>query len=54
MVDVRAMGFPENWETETIWNWQKIMDDEKWFNRILKSLGIRMFPFLKKALKKLS
>jgi abortive infection bacteriophage resistance protein len=41
MVDVRAMGFPANWETEPIWNWQKVIDDEKWFNRILKTFGIK-------------
>jgi abortive infection bacteriophage resistance protein len=41
MVDVNAMGFPVNWETEPIWNWQKVFKDEKWFNRILKTLGIR-------------
>ncbi len=29
MVDVRAMGFSANWEAEPIWNWQKVMDDEK-------------------------
>jgi abortive infection bacteriophage resistance protein len=41
MVDVRAMGFPHGWETEPIWNWNKVIEDEKWFNRILKQVGIR-------------
>ncbi len=41
MVDVRAMGFPVGWETEVIWNWNKIIEDEKWFNRILEQIGIR-------------
>jgi len=29
-VDVKAMGFPAGWETEIIWNWQQINDDEKY------------------------
>jgi abortive infection bacteriophage resistance protein len=41
MVDVRAMGFAANWETEPIWNWQKVIKDEQWFNRLLKQVGIR-------------
>jgi len=38
MVDVRAMGFTDNWETESIWNWQQIIEDEKWYNQIFKTL----------------
>lgn len=41
MVDVKAMGFPPGWENEAIWNWNKIIEDQKWFNRILKQIGIR-------------
>lgn len=41
MVDVKAMGFPIGWETEAIWNWNKVIKDEKWFNRILQQIGIR-------------
>jgi abortive infection bacteriophage resistance protein len=41
MIDVRAMGFPVNWETEPIWNWQQIVEDEKWYNRFLKTIRIR-------------
>ncbi len=36
MIDVKAMGFPSNWETELLWNWQKIVDNEKWYNKALK------------------
>jgi len=29
MVDVKAMGFPVGWETEAIWDWNKIIEDER-------------------------
>ena len=41
MIDVKAMGFPVGWETENIWNWQKIVDDRKLINRLLKQIGFR-------------
>ena len=28
MVDVRAMGFPQYWETEPLWNWQQVIESE--------------------------
>lgn len=28
MVDVRAMGFPANWEAEPMWDWLKIIEEE--------------------------
>lgn len=42
MVDVKAMGFPANWETEPIWNWQQTVEDQKWYNRILKKFISRI------------
>lgn len=35
MVDVKAMGFPTGWETELLWDWRRIVKDEKWYNKIL-------------------
>jgi abortive infection bacteriophage resistance protein len=41
MIDVNAMGFPNGWETESLWNWQKVVKDEKWHNRILKKIRLK-------------
>ena len=41
LVDIKAMGFPTGWETEPIWDWQKVKQSEKWLNRILKQTGLR-------------
>ena len=41
MVDLKAMGFPQGWESEPLWNWVKVVKDEIWYNRIMKQVGIR-------------
>lgn len=33
MIDVKAMGFPEGWEKENLWNWEKVIVDQRWYNR---------------------
>jgi abortive infection bacteriophage resistance protein len=33
MIDVKAMGFPEGWEKEDLWNWEKVRVDQKWYSR---------------------
>lgn len=41
MVDVKGMGFPTGWETELLWNWHKVIKDEKWYKKIFKKLRFR-------------
>lgn len=41
MVDVHAMGFSTGWETEILWDWSRVIKDDKWFNRIVKQFKIK-------------
>lgn len=34
MIDVHAMGFPTGWEDEPIWNWKKVLNENKWYNKL--------------------
>lgn len=43
MIDVKAMGFPAGWETEPLWYWRKVIENEKWYIRILNQVGIYHF-----------
>lgn len=36
MIHLPAMGFPQDWENEEIWNWKDVKSSQKWFNKILK------------------
>lgn len=35
MVDVRAMGFPTGWEDEPLWEWEKIIRQDRLYFKIL-------------------
>jgi len=41
MIDIKAMGFPIGWETEPLWNWSKVVEHERWYNKIFKKLKVR-------------
>jgi len=41
-VDVKAMGFPSDWKTEELWNWDKVITDSKWYNKLLKILKSKL------------
>ena len=36
MIHLPAMGFPQGWESEEIWNWKDVKSSQKLFNKILK------------------
>ena len=40
MIDVKALGFPDDWEKEELWNWEKVTNSQKFhvkvFSRIIK------------------
>ena len=33
MIDVKAMGFPDGWENENLWNWKEVSSKRKWYKR---------------------
>lgn len=37
-VDVMAMGFPQDWEDELLWDWSNIL--KPWYKRLLKKVGL--------------
>jgi abortive infection bacteriophage resistance protein len=39
MIHSPAMGFPEGWKEEEIWNWKQLEKDEKWYNRFIAYLN---------------
>lgn len=40
MIDVAAMGFPANWETEPLWDWNTVMKDERFFKRVIRRIKV--------------
>ncbi|HMI08320.1 MAG TPA: Abi family protein [Flavobacterium sp.] len=46
VVDVKAMGFPDGWEKEPLWDWAKVIQGRKLHNRIKRSI-LRKFKSLK-------
>jgi abortive infection bacteriophage resistance protein len=38
MIDTRAMGFPDGWEKEELWNWRNVITSDRWYNRGLNWL----------------
>ncbi len=44
MVDLSAMGFPENWQKEKLWEWDRIKKEEGFINRLSRS-ALRLFTY---------
>ncbi len=40
IVDINAMGFPTDWQNEELWKKAEIKVQEKWYNRLLKKVGL--------------
>lgn len=38
MIDTKAMGFPDGWESESLWNWKRVCSNRKWYRRYWRYL----------------